>query len=427
MWSFFKKFTRRAKSRKPADPKAQAEQRERLKSGDLEEIYKLATRTDTDPEILYYLARHEDARIRHAVAVNQSAPIHASALLARDKDVDVRYALAARLVELLPDLGEEEHSQLYAYTVQALGILAQDEVIRIRQALSAALKDYVKAPPAVVAQLARDVERAISEPILRFCVALGDDDLFDILSHHPEPWVISAIAGRPVVSDMISEKIFDTGDAAGTAVLLGNSGASLSALTLQKIIDKARDFPDWHQAIALRPELSAGLAQQLAGYVGEAVLTVLEKRSDFDEATRVEVAEMVKRRITYQNSGSGPETAEEKVARYVREDKLTPEVLHDAAVWEDMDFFYAAMGHRSGIHPVVVKKMMTSGAAKPIIAACFCARLPMRMCVELQRQVGKLQPRNLVYAKGGTDYPLTPEEIKWQLEFFGVTRLSPKG
>ncbi len=405
-----------------AQKRSHTEQRERLKRGNPQDLQDLASGSDTDPEILYYLARSDDAAIRKAVAVNKATPVQASALLANDRDIDVRFALAARLIELLPSLSEDQHSQLYAYTVQALGVLAQDEVIRIRQALTSAIKDHAKAPAEVAARLARDVERAVSEPILRFCVALADDDLLDILSHHPEPWVISAIAGRPILSDGVSEAVFETGDLAATNVLLNNKGASLSGRTLQKIIDKARDYPEWHHAVAMRPELSVDLARQLAGVVEEAVLSVLEKRSDFDATMRQQVADIVKRRMSYQPAPAKghKETTEEKLARYVAGDALTPDVLHDAAIWQDWDFFYAAMGQRANIHPAIIRKMMTAGTAKPVIAACFAARVPMRLCVELQKTVAKLQPRELIYARGGTDYPMSDEEIRWQLEFFGV-------
>ena len=77
------------------------------------------------------------------------------------------------------------------------------------------------------------------------------------------------------------------------------------------------------------------------------------------------------------------------------------------------------MAARANIDPDTLRKMMTSGAAKPLITACYCANIPMRMCIEFQRIVGKLQPKNLVYAKGGTDYPLTAEDMTSQLEFFG--------
>src|SRR5690606_18217495 len=122
-----------------------------------------------------------DANVRQEVARNKSTPLQVAQALAQDKDDTVRLNLAERLTALLPHLSESQHSQLYIFTAEALGTLALDEVLKIRVALSSALKDTGNAPPKVVGQLARDVERVVSEPILRYCAALQDDDLLDIL------------------------------------------------------------------------------------------------------------------------------------------------------------------------------------------------------------------------------------------------------
>ena len=45
--------------------------------------------------------------------------------------------------------------------------------------------------------LARDVERDVSEPILRFCAALSDRDLLDILKSHPASWVVVRASAKP--------------------------------------------------------------------------------------------------------------------------------------------------------------------------------------------------------------------------------------
>jgi hypothetical protein len=380
----------------------------------------LAGAEDTHPEILYYLARDADANIRKAVAVNKSTPVQASTLLANDASVDVRLALAARLVELLPGLSVDKHSQLYAYAVQALGMLAQDEVLKIRVALSSAIKDCACAPPQVAGQLAKDVERGVSEPILRFCVALSDDDLLDILSEHPEPWVISAVASRPHINENVSGAIISTKDIPGNTVLLDNASAKISKDALQEIIARARDCPPWHAPLAARKELSLDLALQLAGFVNESILSLLEKRTDFEPAVRSEIADIVQRRIAYSNHQTPNETPEGKLARYLKTNTLGPEVIHDALAWQDREFVVLALAHLSRIHPVIAGKMLKSSSAKPVIALCWQAKMPMRLAVELQRDFARLQPKDMIYARGGTDYPLTPEDIKWQLEFFGV-------
>lgn len=413
MFGFFKKLFRTDRARYDR-------QKEMLQGGDPAALQSLAQGRETHPEILYYLAQNENPDIRMAVASNVVAPVQVAAVLAKDSEPDIRIALVARLVALLPELSEDQHSQLYQYAVQALGLLAQDEVFQVRRALSSVLRDYAKAPPTVVSRLARDVEREVSEPILRFCVALSDDELLDILKHHPAPWMVSAVASRPTVSESVANAVIDTHDETATAVLLNNTGTQLSPTTLHKIIERAPSFPEWHRPIALRKEISLDLARQLAGFVDEAVLNVLEKRSDFDAATQAGIAAVVRRRMDFIRLGGVTDTPIEKLQKYVQAGKLTPDVLQDALAWHEDEFVLLALAQMSQIHPQIVKKMLTIGAPKPVVALCWKAKLPMRLCVEIQKTAAKIPPSEMIYAQGGVDYPIKEADLKWQLEFFGV-------
>lgn len=395
-------------------------QRRQLAGGRAEDLQSLAAGSQTHPEILYYLARNEDAKIRKSVAENAMTPVQAATQLATDKDADVRLALAARLVKLLPGLSPEKHAQVYAYAVQALGMLAQDEVLSVRSALSSSLRDYAKAPPSVVSRLARDVEREVSEPILRYCAALPDSELIDILKQHPQPWVLSSIASRDTLSDDVAHAVFSANNPEAATVLLNNKRVRISEALLQKIVEQAPHYPEWHKPLALRPETTLQVARQLAGFVDRAVLGILERRGDFDPATRHGIAEMVKRRMNFQKEGMTEESAEQKIQRYISTSALSPDVVEDALAWHEKEFVFLSLSAMSGIPVQIVRKMISLGAAKPIAALCWKARLPMRLCTEIQRQLGHVPPKELMYAKGGTDYPMTPSEVKWQLEFFGI-------
>lgn len=395
-------------------------QKRKLQSGDPKALMELARDSGTNPEILYYLASKGTPEIRRAVAANKSTPLQAAPLLAEAREEDIRLALAARLLRLLPDLTPDKHSQLYAFTVQALGRLAEDEVLQVRRALTTVLQDYAKAPPAVVNRLARDVEREVSEPILRFCVALSDDDLLDILSAHPAPWAIAAIAKRETVSPPVAHAVIDAGDEEATTALLINTGAVMTEEILQQIVDQAKNRPAWHRPIAVRPELSLDLARQMVGFVDKIVLDVLSSRSDFDAATRDTLQATIKRRLSFVHDGDPHENAEQKVARLAAAGALTPETISDALAWQEMEFVIAALSRLSGISSEKAKAMIDAGTAKPVIALCWKANLPMRLCIEMQQRGAGILPKDIMYAKGGTDYPLTPDEIKWQLEFFGV-------
>lgn len=401
--------------------KRYARQKQQLETGTPQAWLALAQSAQTNPEILYYLAAKGDADVRRAVANNKSTPVQASGLLVQDRDEDVRLVLARRLLKLLPGLTPEKHSQLYAFTVQTLGVLAQDEMMQVRRALTTALQDQAKAPPTVVARLARDIEREVAEPILRFCVSLKDEDLLDILGGHPAPWAVAAIANRDILSALVSDAVVDTGDVAATTALVNNPGARLSDAALQTIVDRAKDHPEWHKPVALRRELSAELARQMIGFVDKVVLDVLEKRSDFDPATRKQVGAMVHRRLRYMHDAPQGETPELRAIRYIKAGKMTQEALSDALAWQETDFVIFGLAHFAQVHPHIVKRIVETVTPKPLVALCWRARLPMRLCTELQHRLAKVPVQELIYAKGGTEYPMTVDEMKWQLEFFGVT------
>lgn len=403
-----------------SDKKRYEKHKEILKSGTKAQRQELAEAKNTDPEILYYLAKDENSEIRKSIAINKSTPVHASTLLANDKSVDVREALVTRLVDLLPNLSTEEHSKLYAYATQALKVLAQDEVFNIRKALSTSLKDYANAPPQVVGQLARDVEREVSEPILKFCLALDDEDLLDILGQHPDPWVITAIAKRPIVSEPVANAVIDTKDLTANKALIHNTGAKLVQSTINKIIEYARECPEIHTDLVTKRDLSFDLAQRIAGIVNSSILKILEKRTDFDKESSKQIAAMVKRRMEFFNQSAPYETAESKIERYIKNKKLNVDVIGDALAWNDHAFVLLGIAKMANIHPVIAEKMLKMGSAKSVIALCWKAKIPMRTAIIIQRDYSKLKPSETLYAKDGTGYPMAQEDIQWQLEFYGI-------
>ncbi len=426
MSDFFGKifgFGKKAGGKSKADPVRYEKEKERARSGTESQRNALAKSNKTHPEILYYMAQHDpSAKIRLAIIKNPGLPVQAAAVLASDSDVDVRYVLAERMVRLLPDLEQGRQSQLYAFAVQALGTLALDEVLKIRKALSSALKDYASAPPKVVGQLARDVEREVSEPILRFCAALSDSDLLDILKSHPASWAVQAIASRKTVSEKISQAIIDTDDRPAGVLLIGNEGAEISKNTLVAIIEKARLYPEWQKPVAVRKNLPPEMAKVLVEFADESVRAVLMRREDFDEDTAAVIATAVRRRLEYEGTRQA-ETPIQRMARLEKMEKeglLNENALTDALAMRDHELVYLALARMAKTAAPVVEKIFKMKAGKPIVALCWKAGLSMRMALQLQRDLGAVPPAELIYPRGGTDYPMTEEDLRWQLDFLGL-------
>lgn len=384
----------------------------------------LARNERASQEILYYLALHDQSeKVRKAVAGNPSTPLQASSLLAKDKSMDVRIIMAHRLVKILPTLDQERYSQLYAFAVQSLGMLALDEVLKIRKALTETLKDYAFTPPEVATALARDLEREVSEPILRFCMALSDDDLCDILATHPANWAAEAIAGRAMVSARVSAAVIDTGNAVAGSILLNNAGAIITEDLLETIVARANEYPEWHKPLAVNKALSPLMAQKLAAYVDKSVRKILLERSDLDKRTINEVTEVIKRRMEYEeqrkNNFAGSDPVKRAKKMFASGD-LLEKVFEDAIAMHDKKFVFAGLALRANTSIANIEKVFDVKAPKSICAVCWKAGLSMRLAMRLQQTFGEVKSVNIIYPRHGTDYPLTEEELRWQLGVIGI-------
>lgn len=424
MFAFFKAIF--GGSKKPRlritqdhDPARYEKERALASSKKVKDRIRLAKDPQTHLEILYYLAADENDDVRLAIAQNASTPLHTSPTMARDKNVDVRLALAHRLMALLPELSEEQHSQLYAYAAQALGVLALDEVLKVRLALTSVLKDMACAPPQVVATLARDLERQVSEPILRYCAALPDQDLLEILSENSAEWVQEAIASRRQIGSQLAEKLSESRSVTVGKMLISNEGAEIADDTLTKIVERARETPEWHKPLCLRTHLPAFLMKEIVRFVDASLHKFILERTDFDTDTRVEIEDTVKRRMRFLVDDKGQRIApKDKVIALNKEGKLDEAVMSDALALREYDFIQMGLALKAKLPLPTVKRMIETRSAKAVTALTWRAGLSMRYALDLQRELAKVPHGELIYPRNGTDFPLSSEEMDFQIGFF---------
>lgn len=399
-------------------------------TGSVSKRLAVANNKNTHREILFYLAEHDkSAKVRKAVAKNTATPYHANTALSKDTNKDVRFALAERLITMLPDISMDKQSRLYAFTVQALGTLALDEVLKIRRALTATLKDHAYAPPAVAMQLARDIERDVSEPILRLCTVISDKDFADILSSHPSSWAAEAIAQRPKVSSLLSLAVIKKGQGRAGALLLKNQGAVIDNTVLNEIILRAQDFPEWHEPLVTSHQLPPEMAIRLSRFVDAHIRKILLEKGGYDSETIEIVSDATKRRmnlqkqISLENSDTSKldkNTIRQKVHALHAENKLDEIILSDHLAIQDKEFIIVALSFMVNAKIEAIRKVFEYQKPKLVCALCWKAGLSMRFALRLQQEMAKIPTKELLYAKDGSGYPLTNEEMEWQLEFIGV-------
>jgi uncharacterized protein (DUF2336 family) len=377
----------------------------------------LAARPDVAPELLFYMADDDDPAVRRAVAMHEATPLQAAPRLARDRDVDVRVMLARRLARTLPHLSAAENAALRDIALHALTMLAADQVVRVRAAVAGALRDVAVAPPTLIATLARDVAREVAEPILRSCINLSDQDLIAIIGAQPIPWVLEAIARRDQLSPPVADAVAAQGDRVATVTLLANPGAAMSDQGMDGLVENRLAVAN-QQAPAVKPLLPAGLRGKLSRIVDESVRGELAAHG-FDREDRQEIVAVTQRRLEWARDYVKREPADAKALRLKAEGKLSEEVIWDALSWGDKAFTRAALALRTDLPPDLVQRILDTQSARAITALAWRAGLSMRCARLLQLKAG-LPPTKLLNARNGVDYPMTDEQMRWQLGLFGV-------
>lgn len=398
---------------------------------------RIAEHPDTVPEILYYLAEDPDPRVRRAIIANAQTPPLAHILLAHDSDADVRGDLAAKIARLAPGLTEHEQDRVHQSTMEALKALAHDQIPRVRAILSEALKNVANAPPGVIRQLARDVEVAVAAPVLEFSPVLTDEDLLEIIAASPVSAKLTAISRRRQVTEAVSDAIAETEDDAAIAALLGNASAQIREETLDRLIEQAPAHPGWQEPLVRRPSLSGGAAVRLARFVADNLILVLQSRADLPPETAREVARVVHRRLGeprraapadgHRPDGQAPPPvtwrrpspqSTERARSMAERDQLTEKVVADAIVAADEDFVTAAIAVLADLPALVVSAALRSGSPQGMVAVAWKAKLSPSTAVQLQAQIGRVAPPDLLRPGLNGRYALKAGEMTWQIDLF---------
>lgn len=417
-------FLQRVFGKSAAAPIPYEESKRLSQGGGVKDRRRVATHTELRPELLYFLAQDSDPSVRAAVAANAATPVQADVLLARDGDDGVRQDLAHKIALLAPGLTAQEHDRLRRMTYEVLEILVRDQVARVRQIVAEALKDVADAPPEIIQRLARDCEIVVAGPLLQFSPLLSESDLLEIIGGTPIAGAREAVARRKGIGEPISEVIGTSNDMAAIAALLDNPSAQIREELLDRLVERAPAAIAWHRPLVQRPRLSGGAARRLARFVAVNLLAILRDRRDFDAETTREVATTVMRRLAEEGEGAkdpagATDSAAADMARALSlhaAGKLNDAAVA-AAVRSERGFAKAALAVLAKLRLDEVDKVLAAHSAKGVVALAWHAGLSMRTAIVLQTALAHIAPRNVIRTRADGAYPLTPEAMRWQLDF----------
>lgn len=393
----------------------------------------VASRRDASPELLFFLAADTVEEVRREIAANPQTPGQADVLLAKDPAQVVKAALLEKAVGRIPPNGVEPDGPIEKFTLQVLTILSEDSSAPLRQMLAQAVQALEHVPHEVVRGLARDEEAGVAEPVLRHSPQLTDDDLVGVLNVSPTRGRMAAIAQRPDLSHRVADAIVRTDDIDAVAMLLGNDSAQIREETLDHILAKAPDRVSWHRPLVYRPNLPGAAVRRLARFVAVSLVEVLQKRDHMDDETAAAVVDTLRTRLEKNGAPLDDEpasqAAENTPAVAAGDDRaqhlfdsgdLTEEEVDDAIFQGDRAFVVRALSLLAGVPGSIVETIVNAQSARGVVAIVWKAGLGMRLAMKVQMQIAKIAPASVIKARDGVDYPLTEEELNWQLDFFGA-------
>jgi uncharacterized protein (DUF2336 family) len=381
----------------------------------------LAARTDAGADVLHYLAVNGGPATRAAVAANIAAPANTNRLLADDEEEDVRAELAHKIARLMPGLTERESSHMVALTIETLECLARDATVRVRAILAEEIKYMDCIPRHIVLRLAQDLETVVAAPILEYSPLLSDADLIEIIACGQVQEVLIAIASRKPVNEPVSARLVQSLNVPAVAALLVNPDAKIRKATMDQIIDRIEEVSAWQLPLALRADLSARAVRRIGALVGASILERLAARNDLSDTTRIYLNRELRARLAEATVEQGAPSAADAVADAQKEGRLDGEFVEKAAQSGQREVVVLALAGLANVNEQTVKKVLTAGGAKPLVALVWHAHLSMRVAFKIQTFIMKLPTRDVLPARGGVGFPLSKEEMRWHLNYFGIT------
>jgi uncharacterized protein (DUF2336 family) len=276
-------------------------------------------------------------------------------------------------------------------------------------------------PKRVIDMLARDIEE-VAAPILEYSPLLSDADLVEIVSTAQARFALTAIAKRRPLSASVSEAIATALDVPAVATLLVNSAAQIREQTLEKIIDHGSRIQEWHLPLVLRNDLSQRAIRRIAGFVSVSLMDKLAAKHGLSEEVRAQIVKGARARIDEPEDvlDDPAISAAMEAAALQREGKLDDLYVEKAVESGRREIVIAALALLAHVTPDVVRRILSSGTAKPAVALVWRAKLSMRIAFKLQTFVMRLGAGELLPAREGVHFPLSEDEMLWHLNYFGI-------
>jgi uncharacterized protein (DUF2336 family) len=383
----------------------------------------------TSPDILYQLACDPSVTVRASLALNPALPDEVTAILKADTDIRVRTILSRRLAALTPALPDETRQQVQKDAVAALTAMVAEAALRVRGSISEAVRDMPDGPREIILRLAHDPAIMVCEPVILFSPMLTQEDLVVLIASGPPPTTVQAVANRPRIGTAVSDAIVGSADPAAGCALLRNHTAQIREATLDALAAQSEEQTDWQEPLVRRPHLPVRAQRMLAEIVTGHLLDVLAARDDLDPKVGTMLRSALERSTQdrFDPSRDRPGSADlntttalTRAQALLQSGQLDDRAILDA-LRRNADLEASAMlAVKGGVTVPVIDRACGLRSAKAVVSLAWKAGFSAQTAVILQTMLARLAPGEVLRPGPDACFPLTEDEMRWQLAFLGA-------
>ncbi|WP_321502259.1 DUF2336 domain-containing protein [Breoghania sp.] len=270
----------------------------------------------------------------------------------------------------------KEQIDIYDAVLMRLADLVSDDG---RTHMAETLSKLRRAPETVVIKLATDIID-VARPLLERSTVLRDADLIEMAEKLSQEH-LHAIAGRDVLSEMVTDVLAEKGDAPVRRRLAGNHGAVLSDRGVNTLLQAAQDDQELQLNLGLRGDLHDDYIVRLIAIASETVRQRLVEQGEDTTASRIpQAARLAAQRMSneYWLGRYDFETAQEAVLGRFGRNGLSEQLLRRFAEEDRFPEAVVTFAGIAGIGLSEAKHWMVRVDTQPfVVVARACGLTPM--------------------------------------------------
>lgn len=306
---------------------------------------------------------------------DEPSQLHLLIDLAKEPSSDKRRELLRRVTDLFLDKAPAYNDTERDHFGAILGLVAVDMDVAVRERLAQQLAAVPSAPPDLIRQLAND-EFSVAKDVLEKSTVLSDADLIAV-AHSKCQHKLGVIAGRPQVSEAVSDAVVDNADDHVVGRLVANAGAKLSRPTMVRVVERSQTSDELQAPLVKRADLPPDLLQDMFLFVSSELRTKITQKLDSlaPEIVDRAFAEAAK---TFSEDVLRQKEADRRAMAYVREmarrKELNEQLLHQLLRGKQIIEFIHAFARLADVDVDTVRRIAEGRNFEALAVMCKAAR-----------------------------------------------------